>query len=114
MEYMTMIARKDTVGTHKTAVYTDSNGDLCVKYHTTVVWRKTPGGMVTLDNGGWQTVTTAKRIDEAFRQFCPDAQFYVCQRKGEWLLGRYMGNGIHLPLSQYHNGMVIDTTRGQT
>jgi hypothetical protein len=81
------MSRSDTIGTHKTAVYTDSNGDLCVKYHATVVWRRHPDGTVTLDSGGWRTRTTMLRMCQAFRQF--GIPLCVQQVKFAWRIGHW-------------------------
>lgn len=100
----------DTVGSHETTVYTDSDGALCVRYHKTVVWAMSPDGKVKLNSGGYLTSTTKRRMNEAFRQYVPNP-FGVFQRKGEWYVSRYMGNGIHLPAFPYRDFMVIDTRR---
>lgn len=76
------MSRSDTIGSHKTAVYTDSNGTLCVKYHNTIVWQRKPDGTVILDSGGWRTRTTSLRMCQAFRQF--GYPYNVHQVKGAW------------------------------
>jgi hypothetical protein len=89
-----------TVGTHKTAVYTDSDGSLCVKYHNTVVWRKHTDGRVILETGGWRTRTTMQRMNQAFWQFCNGA-FYICQRKHEWYIGKRIDHVAQNPLEPF-------------
>lgn len=71
----------------KTSIFTDSNGDTCVKYHNTIVYRCTPQGRVTLDTGGWKTVTTKTRMNQALNQFGHGAQVFV--RKGCWFIGTH-------------------------
>ena len=101
------MSRNNTVGSHKTAVFTDSDGNLCVIYHKTCVWKKAPNGTVTLNSGGYLTRTTKLRMNQAFRQFCGPETFGVFQRKGEWWVSKYAGNGIHLPEFPYRDGMVL-------
>lgn len=67
-----------------TAIFTDSNGNLCVQYHNTTVWRKRPDGQVTLDTGGWRTATTKVRMNQAFSQFGPP--YKVFQKNGNWFV----------------------------
>lgn len=96
----------NVVGSHKTAVYTDSDGSLCVKYHNTVVWKRAPNGVVTLNNGGYQTVTTKRRMNEAFRQYVANP-WGVFQKKGEWYISRYLGDGVRTEPLPYSNGMQV-------
>jgi hypothetical protein len=103
------MSRSDTVGSHKTAIYIDSDGALCVKYHNTVVWKRARDGRVTLNSGGWKTNTTKLRMTQAFRQFAGPCFFQVFQDKHEWWVSQYMGNGIHAPKFPYNDGMVIQT-----
>ena len=78
------MSRSDTIGSHKTAVYMDSDGTLCVKYHDTIVWQRKPDGTVILDSGGWRTRTTSLRMNQAFRQY--GYPYGVRQVKGEWFV----------------------------
>lgn len=110
------MSRQDKIGTHKTAVYTDSDGATCVKYHNTVVFKLSapraciidgkPYRLVTLNSGGWQTATTKARINQAFRQLLGnDTFYYVFQRKFNWYIGRYLGNGEHDRVSEFDDGI---------
>lgn len=84
------MSKLDTIGHHKTAVYTDSNKDLCVRYHQTVVWRQHPNGRVTLNSGGWRTNTTKTRINQAFRQY--GYPYQVVQKNFEWFVSGPAGS----------------------
>jgi hypothetical protein len=53
------------------------NGDIGVRLHETDVVTYSPDGSITLDTGGWFTVTTKARINE----FTP---FVVGSNRGEW------------------------------
>jgi hypothetical protein len=61
---------------------------ITVRYHSTDVFRydQHPGcaGMVTLRSGGWKTVTTKLRINQAFNQYGLDFGLY--QARGEWFV----------------------------
>ena len=69
-----------------TNVFTDANGDLCVMYHGTVVWRRRLDGSITLHTDGWKTATTKLRMNQAFNQFGP-AYYFVYQKAGSWFVG---------------------------
>lgn len=50
---------------HKTKLFTDADGSWRVRYHATdVVSFNATTGKYTLDTGGWNTMTTAKRMSE--------------------------------------------------
>jgi hypothetical protein len=106
------MSRQDTIGTHKTAVYTDSDGSTCVQYHATVVAKRgAGGGTVTLNSGGWRTVTTKARMNQALRTWNPDKHWGVFQRKGEWFVSFYSGAPTHEHINEmeYHDSMVLST-----
>jgi|WetSurMetagenome_2_1015567.scaffolds.fasta_scaffold206510_3 hypothetical protein len=54
---------KTGIGRTGTKVW-DDNGHFMVQYHATVVYDETVEG-VTLNNGGWNTPTTARRMNQA-------------------------------------------------
>jgi len=74
-----------------TVLYRLADGTECIKYHDTVVVRKSPNGVITLDSGGWQTVTTKARFSEY-------GGIWIDQRNGVW----YMPGG-----SAYYDGIQI-------
>lgn len=47
--------------------YIDSDGWECFKLHNTVIIRRAPDGVITLDTGGWNTVTTRDRFNVILR-----------------------------------------------
>ena len=76
------MARNDKVGTHKTHIYT-SDGYTCIRYHSTEVVKFNDDEII-LNSGGWQTVTTKLRMNQASNQF--RLGFYVHQRQHEWFV----------------------------
>lgn len=71
------------IGTHHTTLETDALGRTRVTYHSTaiVLFDRTT---ITLDTGGWNTVTTKNRMNQAANQF--NLGFGVYQRHGEWFV----------------------------
>jgi hypothetical protein len=68
---------------YKTTV-TCTNGMVSVVYHQTLIVHADGRGNVTLDSGGWRTVTTKRKMCQAANQF--GLGFSVYQHKGEWLV----------------------------
>ncbi len=54
---------------------------------------------ITLNNGGWQTVTTKARMNQASQEF--NLGFSVYQVKGNWIVS-FKGKEI-----EYTNGMIL-------
>jgi hypothetical protein len=74
--------RTDKLSTYRTTWF--DNGDFGgVTYINTniVQWRD---GIVTLDSGGWETVTTKRKINQASRQFA--LGYTVYQRDYKWFV----------------------------
>jgi len=72
------------VGSHKTTVKADMNrGSLRVTYHSTDVVVVTPK-TIRLNNGGWKTLTTKTRMNQASRQY--GLGFNVYQRNYNWFV----------------------------
>lgn len=80
------MAQQHKVGRHATKITSNKNF-VAVKYHKTRVfeWDKALG-LVTLDSGGWDTVTTKNRINQALNQFLPKVDAYVYQENWQWYL----------------------------
>ena len=76
------MAKTDKVGTHKTAIY-HSDGYTCIRYHSTEVVKFNTDEII-LNSGGWHTVTTKLRMNQASYQF--GLGFYVHQRQFEWFV----------------------------
>lgn len=65
-----------------TSIRTDADGTH-IRYHKTDVVSFT-ADTVTLRSGGWETVTTKRRMNQAATQF--GLGFRVIQRNGAWLV----------------------------
>ena len=63
------MSKLDQIGTHKTSVYTSEAGEVCVRYHQTVVAKRDAHGKITLQSGGWRTATTKTRMNQALRSW---------------------------------------------
>lgn len=74
------------------------DGATIVRYHSTDVVT-VRGNEITLDSGGWMTVTTKRRMNQAARTF--GLPFSVYQRRGEWFV-EYNGE-----TKAYHDGMTL-------
>lgn len=87
------------IGKHKTKVIQQDNL-LSVRYHSTEVfcWHS---GIIKLDNGGYRTFTTKRRINQAFREI--GAPYSLYQHKREWYVYDRKLN-ITMPFT---NGMVL-------
>lgn len=76
-----------------------------------VAWE---GDNVTLDSGGWLTVTTKRKMCQAANQFA--LRYCVYQRKGEWFVDIKRNNGelsAH-PDRSYWLGLTIPFRDGMT
>ena len=96
------MARNDKVGTHKTAIY-QSDGYTCIRYHSTEVVRFNDNEII-LNSGGWQTVTTKRRMNQVSDVF--RLGFRVSQRQGEWFVD-YFANEIGDTYS-FNDGMILE------
>lgn len=74
-----------------TVLYRLADGTECVKYHDTVVVRKDPNGIITLNSGGYHTKTTKERFWEY-------GKIPVSQKNGIW----YMPDG-----SAFYDGIQV-------
>ena len=96
-----------TIGTHRTSCSTlidnDSNRVLMVTYHSTPVVKVINDRYVVLNNGGYYTSTTKRRMNQASLQY--SLGFQVYQVNFEWYVS------IGEEVAPYHNGIVIDTRK---
>ena len=74
-----------------TVLFRLQDGTYCVKYHNTIVVKKTPNGEITLNSGGFYTVTTKAR-------FLEYGHVGLTQKNGVW----YMPDG-----SLFYDGIVV-------
>lgn len=72
--------RMNKIGTTATSVVR-RDGVMIVTYHNTEVVRATDD-FVTLNSGGWRTVTTKARMNQAANQY--GLGFQVLSRQGQW------------------------------
>lgn len=83
--------RMDKLSTYRTNVM--ATGDrLSVVYASTLIVDKV-GNEITLDSGGWQTVTTKRKMNQAARQF--GLGYSVYQREFKWFVD--LPNGETVP-----------------
>jgi hypothetical protein len=74
--------RTDKLSGYKTNVIA-TNGRISVVYHSTVIVEATPAE-ITLDTGGWRTVTTKRKMNQAARQF--GLGYQVEQKNFKWFV----------------------------
>jgi hypothetical protein len=70
----------DKLSTYRTTVV-ENGDDLAVTYVSTAIVKRN-GNTITLDSGGWETVTTKRKMNQAARQFA--LGFSVYQKRGKW------------------------------
>ena len=94
-----------TIGTHRTTCSTitdnDSNRVLMVTYHSTPVVKVINDRYVVLNNGGYYTNTTKRRMNQASLQYSLGYEVY--QVDFIWYVS------IGGEIAPFHNGIVIDT-----
>ncbi len=61
----------------------DHDGKTCVTYHSTCIVEWT-NKTITLRSGGWETVTTKRKMNQAANQF--NLGFQVFQKSYEWFV----------------------------
>lgn len=82
--------RMDKLSTYRTNVM--ATGDrLAVVYADTLIVDKA-GNNITLDSGGWQTVTTKRKMNQAARQFA--LGYSVYQRNYKWFVDLPTGETV--------------------
>ena len=74
---------------------------IAVRYHKTDVVTYKADGKIILNSGGWQTVTTKERLNA----FSP---LGVYQRRGVWLVSRYLGDGVHDEIALFKDGATFE------
>ena len=90
---------------HETATsIRHDNGATVVRYHQTDVVT-VAGNQITLDSGGWRTVTTKRRMNQAANEF--SLPFAVYQRRGEWFVD-YRGETL-----RFADGMTLQPAMGR-
>ena len=92
------MARIDKLSTYRTNVMITVDR-LAVVYADTLIVDKV-GESITLDSGGWQTVTTKRKMNQASRQFA--LGYSVYQRNYKWFVD--LPNGATVP---FEDGMTF-------
>ena len=82
-----------------TAIYSDNGTTKVILYSTKIVEWNHNRDSIILNNGGWMTVTTKRRMNQVAEQF--DLGFTVYQKDFEWYV---VLNGQTLP---FENGMEL-------
>lgn len=80
------MSRQDRVGKTATSIREVTPFTYAVRYHNTDVVTYN-AEKITLRTGGWKTVTTKLRMNQASRQF--DLGYGVSQRKGVWYVRQW-------------------------
>ena len=78
------------IGSHKTTVAVGRDGVRRLTYHATVVVSEDANGHVTLNSGGYRTVTTKRRMNE-YAQTYGAGMWSVYSRDNQWLLHKPSG-----------------------
>jgi hypothetical protein len=104
------MARTDKLSTYRTTWH--QNGDAGgVTYVSTEIVRW-DGSRVTLNSGGWQTVTTKRKMNQAANQF--GLRFCVYQKRGEWFVDVRNPRDVFEATSNYWQGLAIPYRDGMT
>ena len=90
------------IGNHKTIISKDNNA-ISVRYHNTDVVKVNKND-ITLDNGGFYTATTKRRMNQASIQW--ELGIVVYQVNWEWYVK------TKKDIYPYYNGMVINSKTG--
>lgn len=78
------MATMSKIGKTATSIERKNGGLVSVRYHSTEVVRVAADGTVTLNTGGWRTVTTKARMNQAANEF--GLPYSVYQEKGDWFV----------------------------
>ena len=94
------MSRYNKLSRYMTKVTRANDGGMTVTYHSTPIVHVDPEGVITLNSGGWRSVTTKRKMNQAANEF--GLAYSVYQRKGEWFVDH--GHG-EIP---FVDGMVLD------
>lgn len=93
----------DKLSNYATTVATNERDETSVVYHSTAIVTFTANS-VTLRSGGYETVTTKRKMNQAANQF--NLGFSVVQRDFDWFVT--LPNGIETP---FRDGMTFPRNR---
>ena len=85
------MSRFDRLSSYKTTIANDGEGNTIITYQSTVIV-KFNRDTVTLNSGGWDTVTTKRKMNQASHQF--NLGYSVNQRDFKWFLTLPSGNVV--------------------
>lgn len=87
------------------------NGNTTITYHSTAIV-EFDHECIILRDGGYQTVTTKRKMNQAALQF--GLPYGVCQRKGLWFVAQRGPKGEWLEGTErpYHDGIKLDRNTG--
>lgn len=71
----------DRLSNYKTTVHTENDTTICVYHHTPIV--RSNNREIILDSGGWQTVTTKRKMNQYSHQYC-NGYYSVYQKDYTW------------------------------
>jgi hypothetical protein len=74
------------------------DGSVTITLHRTAIVTIHPGDSITLNSGGWRTVTTKARMNDYVGN-------RIFQKRGDWFVTRRIGEGV--VTVPYHDGMTL-------
>lgn len=93
----------DQVGSHKTSVFAkDGKTYVIYRYTAVVCW---DGEAIVLNSGGWHTVTTKARMNQAANQY--GLGYHVFQKDHKWYVNISQDGG-NVNTVDFEDGMRID------
>ena len=95
------MSRSDQLSSYKTTIAGDGEGNTLITYQSTVIV-KFSCDTVTLNSGGWDTVTTKRKMNQASRQF--NLGYSVYQRDFKWFVTLPSGKTV-----TFVDGMTFNT-----
>lgn len=94
----TKFAGRGRILANNTRVERISEDCYAVRLHATNIVVYYRNGRIEINSGGWQTVTTKARINDALR----DVGAWITQRNHEWTLHNADGSTRY-----FHDGMIV-------
>ena len=95
------MAQNQKLGSHKTSIFVEDNMTKVIYHRTLIIkWNK---DIIVLNSGGYNTVTTKLRMNQASNQF--DLGIYIYQKDFVWYVKLSNGKTI-----EFYDNMTI--TRG--
>ena len=82
------------LSSHKTTVSADATAHVIVTYVNTQIVRVNKDDTITLNTGGYETVTTKRKMNQASAQF--GLGYSVSQRDFQWYVTKPNGDEVRL------------------